>query len=139
MLQHSAVNVDLETPVSCDRRASAVLFTIFMYIDWCCCRTRHVAIPPFYFWQTQGVFNVAKKLTEKMRKKGKVTENPRDALAAGGGGDSGGESDYEIREDGVELTGNSVLRRKTGTWATVEDSQGDEGEPNGKAAGETLP
>ncbi|CAM9890452.1 unnamed protein product [Ascophyllum nodosum] len=89
--------------------------------------------------QTQGVFNVAKKLTEKMRKKGKVTENPRDALAAGGGGDSGGESDYEIREDGVELTGNSVLRRKTGTWATVEDSQGDEGEPNGKAAGETLP
>lgn len=38
-----------------------------------------------------------------------------------GGGDGDGDSDYEIREDGVELTETGVIRRKTGTWATVED------------------
>lgn len=71
-----------------------------------------------YFQQTQGVFNVAKKLTAKMEKKGMVT---RKDAAGGGGGDGGdGDSDYEIREDGVELTGQDVVRRKAGTWATVE-------------------
>lgn len=40
---------------------------------------------------------------------------------AAAGEDEGGESDYEIREDGVELTGTDVVRRKTGTWATVQE------------------
>lgn len=53
--------------------------------------------------------------------------------AAGGDGDGdgegGGDSDYEIREDGVELTEKDVVRRKTGTWATVtEDPPAEEGE-----------
>lgn len=68
------------------------------------------------------MFNVAKKLTEKLRKKGMVTKKEQADRAGGGAGagdDGGGDSDYEIREDGVELTGTDVVRRKTGTWATV--------------------
>lgn len=96
--------------------------------------------------QTQGVFNVAKKLTEKLRKKGMVTRKESaggaGGGAGGGGGDGdngGGESDYEIRDDGVELTEKDVVRRKTGTWATVvteEEGAGGGGEGGGgKKAG----
>lgn len=78
------------------------------------------------------MFNVAKKLTEKMRKKGLVTRKDLGSGsaggAAGGGGDEGGggsadggggDSDYEIREDGVQLTEKDMVRKKVGTWATV--------------------
>lgn len=67
------------------------------------------------------MFNAAKRLTEKMKKKGMVTNNVDPNPGAGQGEDGGEESDYEIREDGVELTGTGVVRRKTGTWATVQD------------------
>lgn len=87
---------------------------------------------------------MAKKLTEKLRKKGMVTKKERGGGAGGvagngdGGGD-GGDSDYEIREDGVELTEKDVVRRKTGTWATVTAEEhaageGTEGEGNDKKA-----
>lgn len=73
--------------------------------------------------QTQGVFNAAKKLTEKLRKKGMVTRKEQagaaGAGASAGADEGGGDSDYEIREDGVQLTETDVVRRKTGTWATV--------------------
>lgn len=73
---------------------------------------------------------MAKKLTEKMRKKGLVTRKDLGSAsgvggdeagggADGGGGGDGGDSDYEIREDGVQLTGTGMVRKKTGTWATV--------------------
>ena len=70
---------------------------------------------------------MAKKLTAKMRQKGMVTR--KDLGTAGGGadeGEGGGDSDYEIREDGVQLTEKGVVRKKTGTWATVtaEDDEG---------------
>lgn len=76
--------------------------------------------------QTQGMFNAAKKLTEKMRKKGMLTR--KSTVAGEGTGGDGkyegdGDSDYEIREDGVELTGADVVRRKTGTWATVGEAK----------------
>lgn len=93
-------------------------------------------------FQTQGVFNVAKKLTEKLRKKGMVTRKERagGAGGAGGGGggdEGGGDSDYEIREDGVELTEKDVVRRKTGTWATVttEEEKSGGGAPEGDGDG----
>lgn len=74
------------------------------------------------------MFNAAKKLTEKLRKKGMVTKK---ATAGDGDAEGGGDSDYEIREDGVELTEKDVVRRKTGTWATVtEDAPA--GEREGK-------
>ena len=88
---------------------------------------------------------MAKKLTEKLRKKGMVTKKESvggAGVAAGGGdgGDGGGDSDYEIREDGVELTETVVVRRKTGTWATVTTEEegadgGGEGESGRKAEG----
>ncbi|CAN0092397.1 unnamed protein product [Ectocarpus sp. 6 AP-2014] len=89
--------------------------------------------------QTQGVFNAAKKLTEKLRKKGMVTRKEQ-AGAAGGGAsagadEGGGDSDYEIREDGVQLTETDVVRRKTGTWATVTTDE-DAVEGDGKKEGE---
>ncbi|CAN0040307.1 unnamed protein product [Ectocarpus sp. 8 AP-2014] len=89
--------------------------------------------------QTQGVFNAAKKLTEKLRKKGMVTRKEQ-AGAAGGGAsagadEGGGDSDYEIREDGVQLTETDVVRRKTGTWATVTTEE-DAVEGDGKKEGE---
>lgn len=72
--------------------------------------------------QTQGVFNAAKRLTDKMKKKGMVTRKIEAAAEATvAGEDQGAESDYEIREDGVELTGTDIVRRKTGTWATVHE------------------
>ncbi|CAN0395600.1 unnamed protein product [Pylaiella littoralis] len=95
--------------------------------------------------QTEGVFNVAKKLTEKLRKKGMVTKKEKAGGAAGGGAiggreaEGGGDSDYEIREDGVELTEKDVVRRKTGTWATVTedapvvDGEGKQGDGEGSA------
>lgn len=79
------------------------------------------------------MFNAAKKLTEKMRKKGMLTQKAT-AASGGGGTDGGGteggdgDSDYEIREDGVELTGTDVVRRKMGTWATVEEKGGEANE-----------
>lgn len=92
---------------------------------------------------------MAKKLTEKLRKKGMVTKKESvggaGGAAVGGdgggdGGDGGGDSDYEIREDGVELTETVVVRRKTGTWATVTTEEegaggGGEGESGRKAEG----
>lgn len=90
--------------------------------------TFRTLVPP----QTQGVFNAAKRLTEKMRQKGMVTRK-NDGTTSGGvsiedGGGDGGEEDYEIREDGVELTEKDVVRRKTGTWATVQEETGGQGE-----------
>eukprot|EP00752_Nemacystus_decipiens_P012961 g11470.t1 len=82
--------------------------------------------------QTQGVFNMAKKLTEKLRKKGMVTKKESASGPGDVGGDGGGDSDYEIREDGVELTEKDVVRRKTGTWATVTTEEDGGG---GKKAG----
>lgn len=75
---------------------------------------------------------MAKKLTEKMEKKGLVTRKEIASFSKdddhgdgdGDGGGGGGDSDYEIREDGVELTEKDVVRRKTGTWATVAVKEG---------------
>lgn len=73
------------------------------------------------------MFNAAKRLTGKMKKKGMVTRKViggRGGEGGAGGNDAGGDgggSDYEIREDGVELTETDVIRRKTGTWATVAE------------------
>lgn len=90
---------------------------------------------------------MAKKLTEKLRKKGMVTKKESAGGAGGaagggdgdGGGDGGGESDYEIREDGVELTEKAVVRRKTGTWATVTtEEEKEEGDGGGKKKAEAA-
>lgn len=74
-----------------------------------------------------------------------VTKKEKAGGAAGGGAiggreaEGGGDSDYEIREDGVELTEKDVVRRKTGTWATVTedapvvDGEGKQGDGEGSA------
>lgn len=61
---------------------------------------------------------MARKLNDKMKRKGLLTRKEIDD-EGDGGGDAG--SDYEVREDGVELTGGGVIRKTTGTWATVHD------------------
>lgn len=79
------------------------------------------------------MFNAAKKLTAKMEKKGMVTR--KDATGGGGGDGGGGDSDYEIREDGVELTGQDVVRQKAGTWATVKVGDDEKDGGTGEQAG----
>lgn len=90
----------------------------------CICR-RLASLIVISLEQTQGVFNAAKRLTEKMRRKGMLTTRKEaGGASAGDGGGAAGDgdgSDYEIREDGVELTDSKVVRKKRGTWATAED------------------
>lgn len=56
-----------------------------------------------------------------MKRKGmlKTRKEAPGGQPGGGNTEGDGDSDYEIREDGVELTESEIVRKKTGTWSTV--------------------